>query len=39
VHHLTSLEATVAGFADNFVSANITVVTGWRLDLTGVDAK
>lgn len=25
---LTTLEATVAGFADNFVSAHITVVTG-----------
>jgi hypothetical protein len=28
MHQLTSLEATVAGFADNFVSAHITVVTG-----------
>jgi hypothetical protein len=28
MHQLSSLEATVAGFADNFVSAHITVVTG-----------
>jgi hypothetical protein len=28
MHQHTSLEATVAGFADNFVSAHITVVTG-----------
>jgi Domain of unknown function (DUF5011) len=27
MHQLTSLEATVAGFADNFVSAHITVTT------------
>jgi hypothetical protein len=27
-HQVTSLEATVAGFADNFVSAHITVTTG-----------
>jgi hypothetical protein len=26
-HRLTSLEATVVGFADNFVSAHITVTT------------
>jgi Chaperone of endosialidase/Domain of unknown function (DUF5011) len=28
MHQLTSLEATVAGFADNFVSTHITVTTG-----------